>query len=187
MICLFANSPHNRSNKLTWHEGLILQDEIWVKIGGDKGGVSFKVAFQVANLPCPNSTQHTVIFFLFEAPDTYPNVHTALAIYKEEVATLLQPSQRRYSDHTFNTFKWTCNNKLYKFHFRVSHSYMRRKHMSNSVRVASSIRPRNELSANFILSHFSGYKLRIFMFGGYALLSIIYRISEASGKYHKYP
>ena len=88
MICLFANSPHNRSNKLTWHEGLIPQDEIWVKIGGDKGDGSFKVAFQVANLPCPNSTQHTVIFCVFEAPDTYPNVHTALAIYKEEVATL---------------------------------------------------------------------------------------------------
>ena len=55
--------------------------------------------------------------------------------------------------------------------------------MSNSVRVASSINPRNELSANFILSHFSVEKLRIFMFGDYALLSIIYGISGASGKY----
>ena len=165
-MILFANSPHNRSNKLTWHEGLIPQDEIWVKLGCDKGGGSFKVAFQVANLPCPNSTQHTVIFCVFEAPDTSPNVHTALAIYKEEVATLCTTESVEVQwSHIQHIPMNVQQQTLYKFHFRISHSYSRRKHMSNSVRVASSINPRNELSANFILSLFSVEKLRIFMFG----------------------
>ena len=69
---MFANSPHNKSNKLTWHEGLIPQDEIWVKIGGDKRGGSFKVAFQAANLPCPNSTQHTFVFVYFKYQTPIP-------------------------------------------------------------------------------------------------------------------
>ena len=54
------------------------------------------MAFQIANLLHPNSTQNTVVFCVFEAPDTYHNVHTALARYQEEVATL-QLSQWRYN------------------------------------------------------------------------------------------
>lgn len=32
---------------LTWHDDNIPRDEVWVKIGGDKGGGSFKMSFQV--------------------------------------------------------------------------------------------------------------------------------------------
>lgn len=37
---------------LTWHKGKIPSDEIWLKLGGDKGGGTFKMLFQV----------HTVIW-----------------------------------------------------------------------------------------------------------------------------
>ena len=42
-------------HRLTWHEGKIPADEIWVKLGGDKGGGSFKMVFQICNVEHPNS------------------------------------------------------------------------------------------------------------------------------------
>ena len=39
-----------RLNQLTWHNGLIPADEIWLKLGGDKGGSSVKISFQVVNI-----------------------------------------------------------------------------------------------------------------------------------------
>ena len=32
---------------LTWHDNNIPREEVWVKLGGDKGGGSFKMSFQV--------------------------------------------------------------------------------------------------------------------------------------------
>ena len=42
---------------LTWHEGIIPEDKIFVKLGGDHGQKSMKLAFQLANVPHPNSTK----------------------------------------------------------------------------------------------------------------------------------
>ncbi len=43
---------HNHSlERLTWHDGVIPKDEIWVKLGGDKGGGSFKMNYQLLNVP----------------------------------------------------------------------------------------------------------------------------------------
>ena len=44
----------NRLNTLTWHNGEIPTNEVWVKLGGDKGGSSFKMNFQ--NVINPNTT-----------------------------------------------------------------------------------------------------------------------------------
>ncbi len=35
--------------QLTWHDGLIPSNEVWLKIGGDKGGSSFKMSIQLVN------------------------------------------------------------------------------------------------------------------------------------------
>ena len=41
----------HRHGRLSWHDGRIPEDEeIWVKIGGDKGGGTFKVCFQIVNV-----------------------------------------------------------------------------------------------------------------------------------------
>ncbi len=41
---------HLRSTAgLTWHDGAIPSDEIWVKLGGDKGRGSFKLNLQLVN------------------------------------------------------------------------------------------------------------------------------------------
>ena len=46
---------YNKDGKLTWHNDTIPQDEIWVKMGGDHCGGSFKLTLQIANIANPNS------------------------------------------------------------------------------------------------------------------------------------
>ena len=74
--------------RLTWHDGLIPDDQIWLKIGGDKGGGSFKMSLQIANILHPNSPQNTLVFCAFEASDTPTNLHIALDRYRTQVETL---------------------------------------------------------------------------------------------------
>ena len=41
---------------LTWHNNAIPEDHIWLKVGGDHGGGSFKMSLQIANIQSPNTT-----------------------------------------------------------------------------------------------------------------------------------
>lgn len=70
---------------LTWHAGAIPSDELWVKIGGDKGHGSFKLNLQLVNTANPNSIKQTVLLSIFKASDTTTNLQTALSMYKEHV------------------------------------------------------------------------------------------------------
>ena len=81
-------SPLNRLNLLTWHDGLIPTDEVWVKIGGDKGGTTLKASFQLCNVESPNSVQNTCVFAVFEARDSSTNLHIALDRYKNQISNL---------------------------------------------------------------------------------------------------
>ena len=38
-----------RAGRLTWHESFMPPREVWLKIGGDKGGGTFKMNFQIVN------------------------------------------------------------------------------------------------------------------------------------------
>ena len=62
---------------LTWHNGAIPSDEIWIKLGGDKGRGSFKLNMQVVNIPHPNSIRNTSLVAVFKAGDRTVNLHTA--------------------------------------------------------------------------------------------------------------
>ena len=75
---------------MTWHEGLIPANEVWVKVGGDKGGGSFKMSLQLANLPNPNSPANTFVFTTFEAPDTKLNLHIGLDRYQNEIDAIME-------------------------------------------------------------------------------------------------
>ena len=70
---------------MTWHDGAIPSDEIWVKLGGDKGRGSFKLNLQLVNTANPNSMKGTALLSVFKAGDTTTNLHTALNMYKEHV------------------------------------------------------------------------------------------------------
>eukprot|EP00731_Ephydatia_muelleri_P033241 Em0026g61a len=69
---------NEKEGKLTWHGGIIPNDQIWIKLGGDKGGGLFKMIFQILNTPKPNSVHNTCVFSCFEADDTVTNLHVAL-------------------------------------------------------------------------------------------------------------
>lgn len=92
---VYTHTLHSscRCNRLTWHDGRIPCDEIWVKLGRDKGGSSF-MSFQIINVMHPNSIQNTCVFAVFEAPDSVFNLHVALDRYSEQVEDL-QKSQWR--------------------------------------------------------------------------------------------
>eukprot|EP00731_Ephydatia_muelleri_P000748 Em0001g748a len=76
------------NDRLTWHNGVIPASEIWIKLGGDKGGGTFKMNFQIVNVAAPNSVNNTCVFCCFEADDSYTNLHIALEQYKEQVKHL---------------------------------------------------------------------------------------------------
>ena len=86
-----------RADRLTWHNGLIPEDEVWVKIGGDKGGGSFKMSVQIANVPKPNSINNTFVFCSFEAGDSVTNLLVGLAVYQTQ-GTTLSTTQWKYAD-----------------------------------------------------------------------------------------
>lgn len=48
-IKLYTTAYMYSAQALTWHKGGIPQGEIWLKLGGDKGGGSFKMSFQVSH------------------------------------------------------------------------------------------------------------------------------------------
>ncbi|KAL5473856.1 hypothetical protein EMCRGX_G028418 [Ephydatia muelleri] len=79
---------NQRTGRLTWHDGVIPASEIWLKLGGDKGGGSFKMNFQIVNVAAPNSVHNTCVFCCFEVDDTVTNLHIALDRYKDQVAHL---------------------------------------------------------------------------------------------------
>ncbi|XP_038062352.1 uncharacterized protein LOC119733624 [Patiria miniata] len=81
-------------NSLTWHSGVIPPNEIWVKIGGDKGGSSFKMAYQIVNVNHPNSLQNTVVFACFEGSDTSQNLKRTLPKIISQITTLSKQQWR---------------------------------------------------------------------------------------------
>ena len=84
-ILVHHRSYHRSRAGLTWHNGAIPSNEIWVKLGGDKGHGSFKLNIQLVNTANPNSMKNTSLLSVFEAGDTTTNLHTALNLYKEHV------------------------------------------------------------------------------------------------------
>lgn len=80
---------------------MIPEGEIWVKIGGDKGGHSVKINFQICNVYNPNSVKNTCVFAAFEAPDSATNVHVALERYSDQISEL---TRVKWRDHSFRIF-----------------------------------------------------------------------------------
>ncbi|KAL5515053.1 hypothetical protein EMCRGX_G000170 [Ephydatia muelleri] len=113
---------NDRASRLAWHNGVIPASEMWIKLGGDKGGGTFKMNFQIVNVAAPNSVNNTCVFCCFEADDSYTNLHIALERYKEQVEhlqgmtwriiyilALLNP-QQEYGNTSLST--WPCSTQI---------------------------------------------------------------------------
>ncbi len=88
---------HTRVHLLSLHvsrlgrlkdQKLIPPGEIWLKIGGDKGGKTMKLNFQILNTLHPNSPTNTCVFAAFEASDTRSNTLIALERYQAQIQEL---------------------------------------------------------------------------------------------------
>ena len=79
-----------------------------MKLGGDKGGSSFKTSFQIVNVDHPNLVHNTCVFTAFQAPDTVFNLQVALDRYVQQVDDL-QKSQWRLN----NFLKLLCDQTLF--------------------------------------------------------------------------
>ena len=64
---------HFRNGRLIWNNA-IPKTEVLIKLGGDAGDGSFKMAFQIANLRLPNSKSNTLVFAMFHAKDSWANL-----------------------------------------------------------------------------------------------------------------
>lgn len=89
------HTTYNRCGRLVDHE-MIPDGEAWLKLGGDKGGGSFKMSFQLANVARPNSVENTFVFAAFNASDTPANLHVALQRYRDQVSHLQEVQLRYY-------------------------------------------------------------------------------------------
>ncbi|XP_065669741.1 uncharacterized protein LOC136088822 isoform X2 [Hydra vulgaris] len=72
------------SYNLIKHDG-IKNDEIHIKIGGDHGGGSFKMSYQIVNQDQPNSKSNSIVFSTFEAKDYRTNLMVGLSRYTLQV------------------------------------------------------------------------------------------------------
>ncbi|XP_072019294.1 uncharacterized protein [Amphiura filiformis] len=78
----------------TWHDDNFNQ-ELWLKIGGDKGGTTTKMAFQLVNQNAPNSSASTNIISMFEATDTYINLKEVFSNLSEQISELMKVKRIR--------------------------------------------------------------------------------------------
>lgn len=73
---------------MSWHDGRIPSDELWLKIGGDKGGGTFKMAVQIVNVLHPNTPNNTCVFSIFEGPDSVTNLTVMASRCQQEINSL---------------------------------------------------------------------------------------------------
>ena len=55
-----------------------------------------KISFQICNIANPNSFKNSVVFSIFEAPDTYTNLKIALEPFKHQINQLCGKLLWRY-------------------------------------------------------------------------------------------
>ena len=76
----------NRENLL--QHSNIKDNEVHIKVGGDYGGGSFKICYQVVNVDKPNAKRNTNVFSIFEAKDCKPNLIVGLSRFIQQVNQL---------------------------------------------------------------------------------------------------
>ncbi|XP_047136184.1 uncharacterized protein LOC124813329 isoform X3 [Hydra vulgaris] len=74
-------------NSLVYHK-FIPQKEIKIKIGGDYGGRSFKMCYQVVITLNPNSTENTIVFNIFESKDLRVNIKVGMTRFQKQIEDL---------------------------------------------------------------------------------------------------
>ena len=101
-----------------------------LKIGGDKGGKTFKMVFQIVNTRAPNSPNNTVIFSIFEAPDSVTNLKVVGDRFGEEIRELhlevrLGDAFNQGKFYSFHNLQWKEDESVYLWLLRVPDKNLR--------------------------------------------------------------
>ncbi len=104
---------YSECEMLTWDTNGIPNDELWIKIGGDHGGGSFKICLQVLNTHSPNSPANTIVVLAFSARDYVSNIQIALQPFAEDIKTLKRMiwNEKQIRVFLFGDYEFLC--KLY--------------------------------------------------------------------------
>ena len=94
-----------RETNLLVDVSFIPSDEIFLKIGGDHGGGSFKMSFQIANVYNPNK-----VFSILEAKDNKSNLMLCLERFKTHIAKFSQVkwAERNFRVFLFGDYEFLC-------------------------------------------------------------------------------
>ena len=93
----FISSSFSRLGNLFWHDGLIPDQEIWIKVGADKGGTpvsTVKFNFQITNVREPNSIDNTVNFACYEGADSITNITMAMDLMEGQLERVKEMTWR---------------------------------------------------------------------------------------------
>lgn len=104
-------------------QDLIPPGEVWLKIGGDKGGKTMKLNFQILNTIHPNSPTNTCVFAAFEASDTRSNVLIAVARYQAQIEELKNMKWRSFFYITSNQYFRNSAGEEFSFKLVLSGDY----------------------------------------------------------------
>lgn len=74
---------------MTWHDGVIPEDEVWVKRDEEKEGRTFKMSLQLCNVENISSVYIITGFAIFKAGDNPFNLHVALQQYRKQVQEMV--------------------------------------------------------------------------------------------------
>ena len=92
------------------YDGHIAESEIHLKVGGDHGGGSFKMSFQIANVENPNKPENSVVFSVMEAKDYKSNLRLCLERFRRQVEKFSQVTWkgRKIVVFLFGDYEFLC-------------------------------------------------------------------------------
>ena len=78
---------HKRVGPFLQHSSAIKENKLVLKIGGDHGGKSFKLCFQIANVKSPNALTVKMSNDLTETEETLRQLEASLTTVKDQIYT----------------------------------------------------------------------------------------------------
>ncbi|XP_041479492.1 uncharacterized protein LOC121427243 isoform X2 [Lytechinus variegatus] len=90
---------NEKSGFLTNHDGVIPEDQVWIKFGGDHGGGSFKLAVEVCNVQNPNASHNTLIVGYYEGPDSVSSLQIMIRPIARQLKQMKKSKWREKKIH----------------------------------------------------------------------------------------
>ena len=76
----------SQKDKLTWHDGAIPENEVWVKVGGDHGQGSLKFNLAIVNTKNPNSMDNNILIGMACVKDSRENMEMFFYSIRKQLA-----------------------------------------------------------------------------------------------------